>query len=185
MHSNIYCKITRNLVKLLNSWLFLPTARKLGQGNIFTSVCLSTGGVVVCLFRGPSSKFWGVLQILGGCSKFSGRGGSSKFWGDFSNFQGVSIFSGVLQFFRGSPIFWGSPNLFFFFFNFFSPKKHSSGMHHPNTNPLRPPDGQCVASTHPTGMHSCSTAYCIIWRDSLSSIDLTSEVNKLEYCVLR
>ena len=29
--------------------LFLPAATKLGQGNVFTSVCLSTGGRGVCL----------------------------------------------------------------------------------------------------------------------------------------
>ena len=29
--------------------IFLPAATKLGQGNIFTSVCLSTGGRGVCL----------------------------------------------------------------------------------------------------------------------------------------
>ena len=37
----------------LDKWLeinhLLPAATKLGQGNIFTSVCLSTGGEGVCL----------------------------------------------------------------------------------------------------------------------------------------
>ena len=132
MHSNIYCKITTNLVKLLNSWLFLPAARKLGQGNIFTSVCLSTGGVVVCLFWGASSKFWGVAPNFRGGGVPPNFGGISLIFRGSPYFRGFSNFSGGLQFFGGSP------NLFFFFFNFFSPKKHSSGMHHPNTPPTPP-----------------------------------------------
>ena len=30
-------------------WYFLPAATKLGQGNVFKGVCLSTGGEGVCL----------------------------------------------------------------------------------------------------------------------------------------
>ena len=84
---------------------YLPAATKLGQSNIFTSVCLSTGGGCL-VWGGPIS--WGVSNFsVGGCLQF--------------------LFGGCLQFFGGSPIFWrespifrggGSPN--FFFSNFFS-----------------------------------------------------------------
>ena len=54
--------------------LLLPAATKLGQGNIFTSVCLSTGGGGVWS-RGVSnflgvSKFSGGLQFFGGSPNF-------------------------------------------------------------------------------------------------------------------
>ena len=32
-----------------NVYIYLPAATKLGQGNVFTSMCLSTGGRGVCL----------------------------------------------------------------------------------------------------------------------------------------
>ena len=48
--------------------LLLLAATKLGQGNIFTSVCLSTGGSPnfrgVSNFLGGSSKFWGVSKFF-------------------------------------------------------------------------------------------------------------------------
>ena len=60
--------------------------RSFGQGNIFTSVCLSTGGGVF---------FGGFLQIFGGVSFL--RGGSSKFLGGFLQiFGGVFFWGGVL-----------------------------------------------------------------------------------------
>ena len=88
----------------------LPAATKLGQGNIFRSVCqeFCPQGEV---WSGP----WG-LQIFGGV------GG----WG-------VSKFSGGLQFFRGG----FSKFFFLFFFNFFSPPKIPSGMHQPLPPPRR------------------------------------------------
>ena len=128
----------------------LPAATKLGQGNIFTRVCdsVNRGG----WWSGP----WGVSPI-GGCLQFFG-GVSPIFWG-------VSpIFQGGLQFFGGvSPIFRGVLQIFFFFSNFFlfsfsnffSPKFLLEC-----TNPP-PPDGQCAAGTHPTGMHSCSICFQI------------------------
>ena len=89
----------------------LPAATKLGQGNIFTSVCLSTGGG---WWSGPRgvSKFLGGLQFFGGVPP---------------NFQGgLQFFGGFLQIFRGVLQFLGGAvSKFFslFFFNFFSPKK--------------------------------------------------------------
>ena len=80
--------------------------RSFGQGNIFTSVCLSTGG-------GACSKFSGgcLLQIFGGVP-------APNFWGGPApNFRGgclLQIFGGVpapnfrgglLQISGGSPIF--------------------------------------------------------------------------------
>ena len=133
--------------------------RSFGQGNIFTGVCdsvLFTGRGVSGL-GGGSSKFsgWGVevvppnfrgfwggevLQIWGGVS---GPGGcSSKFFGGgsskFSGEGGSSKFSGgVLQIFFGRYLVPGGCS-----------SKFSGGG--------SPPEyGQCSASTHPTGMHSC------------------------------
>ena len=91
----------------------LPAATKLGQGNKFTGVCLSTGGVVV----------WsrGGLQFFGGSPIFRGWSpifrGVSNFSGVVSNFLGVSNFLWGLQFFGGGLIqiffpknfFWDAP----------------------------------------------------------------------------
>ena len=97
----------------------LPAATKLGQGNKFTGVSLSTGGVSEifggCLKFWGGLKFWGVWNFLGGWN----------FQGGVWNFRGVSNFSGGLQIF------------FFFFFNFFSPQKNSSGMHQAPPPPRR------------------------------------------------
>ena len=94
--------------------LLLPAATKLGQGNKFTGVCLSTRGGG----RGRSPIWGGVRIFRGGCLKFS-RG--SEFFGGCLNFSG-----GV------SPIF------FSFFFQFLFPQKISSGMHPPETVNARP-----------------------------------------------
>ena len=114
--------------------LFLPAATKLGQGNKFTGVCLSTRGGGVC------SKFSGgcLLQIFGG-------GGLLQIFGGGCLLQ---IFVGGVS----AQNFWGVSEIFFsFFFNLFDPpQKNSSGMH----PPPRPREGQCAAGTHPTGMHS-------------------------------
>ena len=88
---------------------FYRPERSFGQGNIFTGVCLSTGGGCAC------SKFSGgegcLLQIFGGeggaCSKFSGGVPAPNFRGvPAPNFRGgaCSKFSGgvcLLQIFRG------------------------------------------------------------------------------------
>ena len=74
----------------------LPAATKLGQGNIFTSVCLSTGG---------GGLVWRVSNFSGGgFSNFSGgspifRGGSPNFFFFF-----FSISLPVKNF------FWDAPN---------------------------------------------------------------------------
>ena len=99
--------------------------RSFGQGNIFTSVCLSTGGGLV---PGGLQFFrWG-LQFLRGVSNFSG-GGVSNFWGGWwclvrgspifrgvSNFWGVwsggvSNFSGVSNLGGSSSIFRNTVNV--------------------------------------------------------------------------
>ena len=103
---------------------YLPAATKLGQGNKFTGVCLSTrggggepglvlGGVSE-IFGGVCLKFWGgcVSEIFGGCLKFSG---------------------GCLKFSGGVP-----PNFFLFFSISFPPKKFLLGCTPPKTVNARP-----------------------------------------------
>ena len=144
MHIYVCPFIGLNAFSSPSSWqlqyISLPAATKLGQGNIFTSVCLSTRGG--WWWPGPG----GCLQFFeGGCLQFFGGRGIYGVSPIFCQ-GGVSIFSGgCLQFFGGSPIF------FLFFFNFISPQKKVLLRY---TNPP-PPDGQCAAGTHPTGMHSC------------------------------
>ena len=80
--------------------LSLPAATKLGQGNIFTSVCqefcpqggvLSPGGVWSQRGSGLGGSliFWGVSNFLGG----------SPFLGGPPNFLGGSNFGGLIQIF--------------------------------------------------------------------------------------
>ena len=95
---------------------FLPAATELGQGNIFTSVCLSTGGGGLVWSRGVSN-FSGGLQFF--------RAG----W----RVVCLHFFAGGLQFFWRSPNFRGSSNFFFKFF-----PKISSGIHLPETVNARP-----------------------------------------------
>ena len=83
----------------------------------------------------------------GVCSKFSG--------GSAPNFGGgvcAKFLGGCLKFLGGVCLkFLGGSEIFFpFFFNFFSPKKSFLDAQHPPP----PRDSQCVAGTHPTGMHS-------------------------------
>ena len=79
--------------------MFLPAATKLIQGNIFTSVCLSTGG----FWSQGSPIFQGGSPIFRGVSNFSGvsnfLGGCLQFFGGLQFFEGVSNFSEGLQFF--------------------------------------------------------------------------------------
>ena len=83
---------------------FYRPKRSFGQGNIFTSVCLSIG---VC-----GLQFFGGSQFLGGMVSifWGGVGVVSNFFGGgvVPNFLG----GGGLQFFggEGSPIFWGVSN---------------------------------------------------------------------------
>ena len=75
--------------------VLLPAATKLGQGNIFRSVCKE-----FCPQGGQSGPQRGCLQFSGGVFNFSG--GSPNFQGGGSpTFRGISNFSG------GSPIFRG------------------------------------------------------------------------------
>ena len=140
---------------------------KLGQGNKFTGVCLSTpGGGYLAWSRGGMTdpNFWGGVsdpnfwggglpQIFWGgsvCSKFSGGEGVwPKFFGGVvsaPNFWGgvcSEIFGGVsAQNFRGG---WCLKFFFLFFFSVYFPPKNSSGMHtlppphlHPETVNARP-----------------------------------------------
>ena len=118
--------------------LFLPPATKLGQGyyrpkrsfgqgNIFTSVCLSTGGVPAPNFRGGAcSKFSGgcllqifggvpapnfrggcLLQIFGGgaCSKFSGGSPIFGIWSTFGRY--ASYWNAFLCFYTSVILFTG------------------------------------------------------------------------------
>ena len=75
----------------------LPAATKLGQGNKFTGVCLSTGGVVV----------WsqGGLQFFGGSPIF--RGVSNFLGGINSNFFNSNFF--LIQIFYPKNFFWDAP----------------------------------------------------------------------------
>ena len=102
--------------------------RSFGQGNIFTSICLSTGWVggypsMPCRSV-PGGVVWsrGVSNFLGGLQFFWGspifwRGwsgpGGLQFFRGVSNFLGVSNFSGVSPIFGGSPIFRGSVILWY------------------------------------------------------------------------
>ena len=76
------------------------------QGNIFTSICLSTGGYPSMPCRsvpGGSPIFLGDLQFCGGVSNFLGglqfwgRGCLQFFWGSPIFFDGVSNFSGGIR----------------------------------------------------------------------------------------
>ena len=95
---------------LMFSYSLLPAATKLGQGNIFRSMCQE-----FC----PQG---GVGLVLGGCLKFSGG-------------RGVWSFQrGVSEIFRGGVWnFGGAPNFFFFFFQFLFPPKKSFWDAHPPT----------------------------------------------------
>ena len=77
--------------KFIFSHDYYRPKRSFGQGNIFTSVCLSTGGVLQ-FFGGVSSNFRGAPNF---------RGGVSKFLGGLQISGGPPIFRGVLQFFGG------------------------------------------------------------------------------------
>ena len=107
---------------------------------------LVLGGCLLQIFwGGVCSKFFGgcLLQIFGGVSApdFRGVGGvSSKFWGGVCS----KYFGGEV-----SEIFGGLKFFSFFFSISFPPKKSFWDA------PPPPRDGQCVAGTHPTGMHSC------------------------------
>ena len=80
----------------------LPAATKLGQGNIFRSVC---------------QEF--CPQGVGGWVWVWSQGGGSEISGGVWNF-------------RGGVKFWGGVwNFFFFFFQFLFPQKNPSGMHTP------------------------------------------------------
>ena len=59
--------------------ILLPAATKLGQGNKFTGVCLSTGGGVPGLVPGGYEICWQVGQKFGG----GGGGGSPNFFSFF------------------------------------------------------------------------------------------------------
>ena len=99
---------------------FLPAATKLGQGNKFTRVCLSTRGGGAC------SKFSGVG---GACSKFSGGGCLLQIFGGVPapNSGGclLQIFGGPAPNFRGGSCSKFSGGMFwnFFFFQFIYPPK--------------------------------------------------------------
>ena len=78
----------------------LPAATKLGQGNKFTGICLSTGG------RGYLAWSWGGSEIFRGGLKFLGGGYLAWSRG------GSEILGGV------SPIFRGGLQIFFFSISF-------------------------------------------------------------------
>ena len=111
--------------------VLLPAATKLGQGNKFTGVCVSTrggcltqifgGGCLTQIFGGGLTQIFGgcLTQIFGGVSHPNFRGGvCSKFSGGVSdpNFRGgclTQILGGMsAQNFQG-----GCLKFFFFFFS--------------------------------------------------------------------
>ena len=69
-----------------HQWIFTARKRSLGQGNVFTSVCHSVHGGVVCLSMHHRSHDRGVCQ--GGVSGVSLSGGVSVWdvsvWGSVS-----------------------------------------------------------------------------------------------------
>ena len=81
------------------------------------------------------------------CQEFCPQGGSPNFFGG-----GVSNFSGGLQ-------------NFFLFFQFLFPPKNSFW-----DTPPPPQDGQCMAGTHPTGMHSCYTCLSFCSQEGSASV---------------
>ena len=64
--------------------------------------------------------------------------GGLQFWGS-PIFRGVSNFLRGLEFLGGLQFWGGSPNFFFFFFQFFSPKTILLGCTNPNPPPPQPP----------------------------------------------
>ena len=74
--------------------------RSFGQGNIFTSVCLSTGG-------GVSGLVPGGLQFFGGSPIFF-RGGWSSPGGEVSNFFWGGGFSGIRSTFGRYASYWNA-----------------------------------------------------------------------------
>ena len=116
--------------------------RSFGQGNILTSVCLSTGGYSSMPCRSvlggypsmPCRSVLGVSNFSGGVWSLGGGGRG----------RGSPIFQGVLQFFGGvSPIFWGVSNF-------------SGGLQFLRGAVSNFSEyGQRSAGAHPTGMHSC------------------------------
>ena len=107
----------------------LPAATKLGQGNKFTRVCLSTrgGGCLLQIFGGGC-----LLQIFGGCllQIFGGVPAPNFRGGACSKFSGgclLQIFGGgaCSKFLGGvpAPNFRGGFEIFFSFFQFIYPPK--------------------------------------------------------------
>ena len=114
----------------------LPAATKLGQGNKFTGVCLSTpGGVPDPNFRGGADPNFRGGGGGGVCCKFGGGVPDSNFGGGGGC---------LLQIFGGggsAPIFGGGSEIFFsFFFNLFTPQKQFFwDAHTPSPPPPTPP----------------------------------------------
>ena len=149
--------ITTNLYRF---WTFENKTQKLTQNNyrpqrswakvifLHVSVILLTGGLSApeggCLQWGVSAPEgvggWVGVSALGGvCS----QGRCLKFSGGVWNFRGWGWGGGWWVWGLG-----GCLKFFFFFSQFlFPPKKFLLG--------CTPPDSQCAAGTHPTGMHSC------------------------------
>ena len=143
--------------------------RSFGQGNIFTSVCLSTVGGGY-----PSMPCRSVLgEGVGGYPSMpckSGPVGGGLVPG------GLQFFRGVLQFFGG--VKGGPPNFFGggFFFDFcflwgYTPPPDQT-----------PEYGQCSAGTHPTGMHSCYS-YIVLLSPVLDN-RLTTTTSRYKITVL-
>ena len=125
--------------------LYYRPKRSFGQGNIFTSMCLSTGGGGYPSM--PCKSVMGGSGPWGGVSNFSARGlqffwGVSNFWGGLQFFRGSPIFRGVSNFsgglqFWGGLIFFGGGN-FFLISALFGDTPPPLGTRHWNTVNVRP-----------------------------------------------
>ena len=101
-------------------WFITTRKRSLGQGNMFTGVCLSTGGCLVPGRGGPWSRgvwSWGGTWSGGGCLVWGGLipGGAS--WRDPPNGHCCGRYAS----------YW---NAFLFFSFFFTWNKHAIDLRH-------------------------------------------------------
>ena len=111
-----YLPNTSQSSKSQNHHIYRPK-RSFGHGNIFTSVCLSTGGGYPSMPCRSVLGGWWVSQHALQVSPRGGLvpGGVSPIWG-VSNFPGWGVEVGCLQFFGGFSNFFGGGWLGFGFF---------------------------------------------------------------------
>ena len=114
----MFCSRPSILSKLLEGYRLLPPATKLGQGNIFRSVCQEfcpRGGACVVLFGGHawfySGLFGGCMVLFGGACMVLFGGACMVLFGGMHGF----ILGGVHGFIWGGSVFgiiWGGSMVF-------------------------------------------------------------------------